>query len=55
MHHLKDPNANSIYYEAKPFVMDAIYSCDVDTKEQLKIAESLCSSISHEFSYLLDV
>ena len=55
VHRLKDPNANSIYYEAKPYVMDAIYSCDVDTKEQLKIAESLSSSISHEFRYLLDV
>ena len=52
---LKDNNANSIYYRAKPFVMDAIYSCDVDTIEQLKIAESVASSIADDFNYLLNV
>ena len=51
---LKNNKANSIYYEAKPFVMDSIYSCDVDTEQQLKIAESIASSIKKEFKYMLD-
>ena len=51
---LKNTTANSIYYGAKPFIMEPIYSCDVDTEKQLRIAELIASSIEKEFRYLLD-
>ena len=52
--YLKNTKANSIYFEAKPFVMEAIYSCDIDSEQQLKVAESVASSVKKEFKYLLD-
>ena len=45
--------AKAIYFKAKAFVMDRIYSCDIDNKIQLKIANSTASAIREEFNYIL--
>ena len=47
------PEAKSIYHNAVPFEMDRIYSFDIDTQIQLKIANSIAYAIKEEFSYLL--
>ncbi len=48
-----NPRAKAIYHNAAPFKMDKIYSCDIDNKIQLKIAESTAKSIKEKFRYIL--
>ncbi len=48
-----NPRAKSIYHNSIPFDMDRIYSCDIDNKIQLKIANSIANSIKEEFNYIL--
>ena len=48
-----NPRAKAIYFNATPFEMDKIYSCDIDNKMQLKIADSTANSIKEQFNYIL--
>jgi len=48
-----NPRAKAIYHNSIPFDMDRIYSCDIDNKIQLKIANSIANSIKEEFNYIL--
>ena len=51
--YLIDNQAKSIYFKAEPLIMDTIFSCDVDTLNQLKIASATAESIKDELSYIL--
>ena len=48
-----NPKAKAIYHNSTPFEMDKIYSCDIDNKIQLKIANSTANAIKNEFNYVL--
>lgn len=49
---LSESSANSIYYKSIAHKMDIIYSCDVDTSNQLSIASATAETIKKELQYL---
>ena len=46
--------ATSIYFNSLAFKMEKIFSCDVDTKEQLKIASATAEVVKKDLEYILN-
>tara|TARA_Y100000589_G_C27199325_1_gene648737 strand:+ start:16221 stop:16961 length:741 start_codon:yes stop_codon:yes gene_type:complete len=51
---LINPEASSIYFNSLAFKMEKIFSCDVDTEEQLKIAIATAELVKEDLEHILN-
>ena len=51
---LINQNASSIYFNSLAFKMEKLYSCDVDTEEQLKIAIATAEVLKQNLNYIFN-